>query len=223
MLGVLMLQTRFPRPPGDVGHVESFRMPVRRKVVAGATPSRVVPQTDDTLLQPFVQAAHELVNLGAEAVTTSCGFLVRFQDELQAALPVPVWTSSLLKLPELQRPGVLTVDARSLGPAELRCAGASVDTPVEGLTPGCTLQRTLLQDLPTLDEAAARCETVEAALRLVRRHPHLDSIVLECTNLPPYADDVAQATGLPVHHLMSLVHERWAQLPKFLAKAARPS
>ena len=223
MLGVLMLQTRFPRPPGDVGHPDSFRLPVRWKVVKGATPARVVPQTDDALLQPFIQAAHELVDQGAEAVTTSCGFLVRFQEELQAALPVPVWTSSLLKLPELQHPGVLTVDARSLGPVELRCAGAAVDTPVEGLAPGSSLQRTLLQDLPTLDEAAARRETVEAALRLVRRHPQLDSIVLECTNLPPYADAVAQATGLPVHHLMSLVHERWVQLTNPVAEAARPS
>jgi len=53
---------------------------------------------------------------------------------------------------------------------------------------------------------------VEAAQRLVRRHPALDSIVLECTNMPPYAQAVAQATGLPVHHLMTLVHERWALL-----------
>lgn len=213
MLGVLMLQTQFPRPAGDVGHPASFRMPVRWQVVQGATPGRVVPQTDDALLQPFIQAARELVDLGAQAVTTSCGFLVRFQRELQAALPVPVWTSSLLKLPELHRPGVLTVDARSLGPAELGCAGAAVDTPVEGLAPGCSLQRTLLQDLPVLDQAAACTEVVEAALRLVRRHPQLDAIVLECTNMPPYADAVAQATGLPVHHLMTLVHERWARLP----------
>lgn len=222
MLGVLMLQTRFPRPPGDVGHPESFRMPVRWKVVAGATPARVVRQTDDALLQPFIQAARELVDQGAQAVTTSCGFLIRFQAELQAALPVPVWSSSLLKLPELHRPGVLTVDARSLGSVELKCARAAADTPVEGLASGCSLQRTLLQDLPELDEAAARRETVEAALRLVGRHPQLDSIVLECTNLPPYADAVAQATGLPVHHLMTLVHERWARLPKPVTEAAHP-
>ena len=65
-----------------------------------------------------------------------------------------------------------------------------------------------------LDQAAACTEVVEAALRLVRRHPQLDAIVLECTNMPPYADAVAQATGLPVHHLMTLVHERWARLPR---------
>lgn len=212
MLGVLMLQTQFPRPPGDVGHPASFGMPVRWRVVPGATPGRVVPQADQALLRPFIDAAHQLMGQGALAVTTSCGFLVRFQQELQAALPVPVWTSSLLKLPELRRPGVLTVDARSLGPAELACAGAAADTPVEGLAPGCSLQRTLLLDLPTLDQAAACKDVVDAALRMARRHPQLDAIVLECTNMPPYADAVAQATGLPVHHLLTLVHERWAQL-----------
>ena len=224
MLGVLMLQTQFPRPPGDVGHPASFRMPVRWQVVQGATPGRVVPQTDAALLRPFIDTAHQLISQGARALTTSCGFLVRFQQELQAALPVPVWTSSLLKLPELHRPGVLTVDAGSLGPAELVCAGAAADTPVEGLAPGCSLQRTLLLDLPTLDETAACREVVQAARRLTGRHPQVDSIVLECTNMPPYADAVSQATGLPVHHLMTLVHERWAQrgLQLHLADAASP-
>jgi len=212
MLGVLMLQTQFPRPAGDVGHPASFRMPVRWQVVAGATPQRVVRLGDAALLQPFVEAGRGLVAQGALALTTSCGFLVRFQRELEQALRVPVWTSSLLKLPELVRPGVVTVDASSLGPALLRCAGARADTPVEGLTPGCSLQRTLLEDLPELDLEAARGDVVQAAQRLVRQHPGLDSIVLECTNMPPYADDVKRATGLPVHHLMTLVHERWAAL-----------
>ena len=214
MLGVLMLQTQFPRPPGDVGHPASFAMPVRWRVVHGATPPRVVHQADASLLQPFIEAGRQLAAQGALALTTSCGFLVRFQRELQAALPVPVWTSSLLKLPELARPGVLTVHASSLGAAELISAGADPATPVEGLAPGCSLQRTLLEDLPALDMDAARREVEEAALRLVQRHPALDSIVLECTNLPPYADAVRDATGLPVYHLMTLVHERWAQLQR---------
>ena len=36
-LGVLMLQTRFPRLPGDVGDAGSFALPVRHCVVDGAT------------------------------------------------------------------------------------------------------------------------------------------------------------------------------------------
>jgi hypothetical protein len=75
------------------------------------------------------------------------------------------------------------------------------------------LQRTLLDDLPTLDEHQAESETVDAARRLVERHPRVEQIVLECTNLPPYAAAIERATGRPVHHLMTLVHERWSRLP----------
>jgi len=210
LLGLLMLDTRFPRLPGDVGHLASWRVPVLAAVVQGATPQRVVCDGDRALLQPFVDAARALVAQGATAITTSCGFLVRWQAELRAALPVPVWTSALLKLPELERPGVITVDAASLGAPELRAAGASPETPVEGLTPGGLLQRTLLEDRPAIDAAAAEADLLAAARRLLQREPALTSLVLECTNLPPYAAALARATGLPVHHLMTLVHERLA-------------
>jgi len=205
-LGILMLETRFPRPPGDVGHPASWRMPVGYRTVAGASPQRVVREGDPALLAPFVDAARALQADGAAAITTSCGFLIRHQAELQAALDVPVWTSSLLALPSLPRPGVVTVDATSL-------AGLAGDAPVEGLAPGCALQRTLLDDLPTLDAVQAEADTVAAAQRLVQRHPEIESLVLECTNLPPYAAAVQRVTGRPVHHLMTFVHERWEALP----------
>lgn len=213
MLGVLMLDTCFPRPLGDVGHPASFDMPVRYQVVRGATASRVVhAQADASLLQPFILAGQDLVAQGARALTTSCGFLVRFQHSLQAALPVPVWTSALLKLPELANPGVITVNAQALGPADMQAAGGAADTPVEGLEVGCALQQTLLRDLPHLDLAQAQDDVVASAQRLIARCPQVQNLVLECTNMPPYADAVAQATGRPVHHLMTLVHERWKRL-----------
>jgi hypothetical protein len=203
-LGILMLDTRFPRVPGDVGHAASWKMPVRYRTVHGASAQRVVREGDPSLLRPFIEAARALEAEGAKAITTSCGFLLRWQGELQAAVNVPLWTSSLLLLPSLQRPGVITVDAQSL-----KLDGA---TPVEGLMPGCALQRTLLDDLPTLDEQQAEADAVAAAVRLVQRHPQVECLVLECTNLPPYAAAIERATGRPVHHLMTLVHERWEQL-----------
>src|SRR5215510_11888351 len=107
-LGVLMLDTRFPRVPGDIGNPATFAVPVRHRIVAGASPQRVVREGDPALLAPFLDAARALVAEGAAAITTSCGFLVEYQAALQAELPVPVWTSSLLKLPELAAPGVVT-------------------------------------------------------------------------------------------------------------------
>jgi Asp/Glu/hydantoin racemase len=213
-LGLLMLDTRFPRPPGDVGHPDTFAFPVLREVVRGATPERIVRGDDVQALAPFVAAAHELVARGAAAIATSCGFLSRWQRELQAALPVPVWSSALLKLAELraQRCGVVTIEAASLTAAHFEAVGADPATPVEGITPGSPLHLTLLRDLPELDAADAQAQVLDAGARLVARVPGLQAIVLECTNLPPYAQALRGATGLPVHDVVTLLNERMSAL-----------
>jgi hypothetical protein len=209
-LGVLMLETQFPRLPGDIGHPATFAFPVHYAVVVGASPRRVVHERDAALLDPFIAAGRRLVDeQGVAAITTSCGFLVLWQRELQAALPVPVLTSSLLLLPGLAHAGVVTVDGAALTADHLRAAGADAALPVAGLAPGCALQRTLLDDLPELDAADAEREVVAAALRLVRREPALRHIVLECTNLPPYADAVRRATGLAVHDITTLIAQHF--------------
>ena len=94
-IGILMLEARFPRIPGDMGNAQTWEFPVLYRVVPGASPHRVVRERAAGLLEPFVAAARSLVADGAEAITTNCGFLSLFQAELAAALPVPVLTSAL--------------------------------------------------------------------------------------------------------------------------------
>jgi Asp/Glu/hydantoin racemase len=215
-LGLLMLQTRFPRPPGDIGHPRTFGFAVRPRMVRGATPERVVRSSDPAVLQPFVDAAQALVAEGCDAIATSCGFLARWQRELQAAVLVPVWSSALLQLAEPQaqgrRCGVITIEAASLGAVHFEGVGADPATPVEGITSGSALHRTLLQDLPTLDQADAQVQVLAAAQRLLARVPGLDTLVLECTNLPPYAPALRAATGLPVLDVVTLLNARMAAL-----------
>jgi len=221
MLGILMLETRFPRLPGDIGHPATFDFPVRRRVVGGATPAAVVRGAAAGVIDPFVDAGCALVAEGASAIATSCGFLARWQRELQAALPVPVWSSSLLLLADELRSaccGVITIEAASLTAAHFEVAGADPATPVEGITPGSPLHRTLLEDREQLDFADARAQVLAAAARLLARHPEVDTLVLECTNLPPYARALRDATGLPVHDVTTMLRERFARLA---AAAAR--
>jgi hypothetical protein len=211
-----MLETRFPRPPGDIGNPETFAragIPVRFAVVAGASPSRIVQAADPNLLRPFVDAAVRLAAEGARIISTSCGFLARYQSDLAAAVRVPVWTSSLLECRRFTRPGIVTFDRVALGRAVLWAAGVADGTPVEGLDPGCELHRRILSNDDVLDLEAAERNVVAAARRLVARHPSVTDLVLECTNMPPYRDAVARATGRGVHDIETLLIQAWSALP----------
>jgi hypothetical protein len=84
-LGILMLDTVFPRPPGDVGHAATWPVPVHFRIVRGATSRRVVQRPDELLLEAFIDAARELEATGVRAITTSCGFLALYQRELASA------------------------------------------------------------------------------------------------------------------------------------------
>ena len=207
-LGILMLQTRFPRLPGDIGHPGSFGLPTRRVVVEGALPANVVQSAaalrGGGLLDAFVAAAHGLERDGAAAITTSCGFLVLFQRELQDAVRVPLVTSSLLMLPGLlasrSQVGLLTISSESLGPEYLVAAGVArervADVVVQGMDPRGEFAGAILQDRPRMDVAKAGREVVAAARELKLRAPGIDTVVLECTTLPPHARQIEQATGV---------------------------
>lgn len=208
LLGVIVLDTHFPRPPGDIGCPATWEraaIPARLHVVAGASARRVVQAQDPALLGPFIDAARALATEGARLITTSCGFLAAWQAELQGAVPVPVITSSLLQCADLPVPGIVTFDAASLHPALLRRASVPDGTPVEGLAPGCELQSRILADDTVLDQVQAQQDVVSAAVRLVSRYPHVQTVVLECTNMPPYRAAVEQATGRPVHDMETLL------------------
>ena len=212
-LGILMLEARFPRIPGDMGNGETWPFPVLFKVVRGATPERVVLEGARGLLPDFIAAARELVELGAEAITTNCGFLSLFQAEIAAATGVPVATSSLMQVPWVQatlppgkRVGVVTVSKGSLTPAHLAAAGVPLDVPVVGTEGGREFFRVLIQaQAVDMDVDLAEQDILEAGRALVAAHPEVGAIVLECTNMPPYAAALREAVGLPVYDIYSMI------------------
>ena len=211
-LGILMLQSRFPRIPGDMGNALTWPFPVRYKVVRGASPDRVVRRRADGLLPEFIEAARELVADGADGITTNCGFLSLFQRELADAVGVPVATSSLMQIPLIERMlpsgnrvGVLTISAATLTADHLAAAGVAPETPLVGTDTGREFTRVILDDEMELDVDRAREDVVDAGRRLVADHAGLGAIVLECTNMVPYAADVRGATGLPVFSIETFV------------------
>jgi hypothetical protein len=74
-IGIMILDTGFQRLPGDIGYAPTFRFPVQYAVVRGATPDRIVKPKADGMLEMFKAAADDLIALGVDGITTSCGFL----------------------------------------------------------------------------------------------------------------------------------------------------
>ncbi|MFO1312258.1 MAG: aspartate/glutamate racemase family protein [Burkholderiales bacterium] len=212
MLGILTLDTAFPRIPGDVGCPETFGFPVRYATVSGATPEEIVHRGSDALLPRFIRAADELVEAGCTGIATTCGFLARWQRELAAELSVPVLTSTLLlvplvarMLPAHRKVGVVTYSAIALTPGLLESAGAPPYTPAAGVDPLGYFSRTVRHGSDRLDSARMSADVVDAARHLVAQHQDLGAIVLECANMPPYRDAVVAATELPVFDAAQLL------------------
>ena len=211
-IGILMLEARFPRIPGDMGNALSWPFPVHYRVVGGASPDRVVRHRAEGLLDAFIEAGRELVADGADGITTNCGFLSLFQAELAQALEVPVATSSLMQAPLIQatlppgkRVGILTISAETMTAEHLAKAGVPESAPVMGTESGAEFTRVILGDELRLDVEAARRDMVEASRAFTSAHPELGAILLECTNMVPFAADVRAATGLPVHSIHNFI------------------
>src|SRR5712692_9128068 len=156
-LGILMLEARFPRIPGDMGNAATWPFPVLYKVVKGASPKRVVEDKAAGLRDAFKAAASELVALGADGITTTCGFLSLYQRELAQHSGVPVATSSLMQIPGVQallppgkRVGVITISAANLTADHLAGAGVPLDTPIVGTEGGREFSRAIINDEPSM-------------------------------------------------------------------------
>jgi len=212
-LGILMLDARFPRIPGDMGNALTWPFPVLYRVVGGATPEKVVLKGAEGLLPEFLAAGQELVRLGAEAITTNCGFLSLFQRELATRLRVPVASSSLMQVPWVQstlppdrRVGILTVCRATLTSAHLEAVGIPRDTPIAGTENGREFYRVLIKaESMEMDVDLAQQDVLDAGRELVSRDPSIGAIVLECTNMPPYAAALREALGLPVYDIYSMI------------------
>jgi hypothetical protein len=207
VIGIIMLDTQFPRPRGDIGHDEFFPVALHYEKVKGVWPAQVVASSASMrqarLVPAFQAIVRDLERRGVKAITTSCGFLVLLQKELQAVAKIPVVTSSLLQLPALLKAqpqvGVLTISAKYLGTEHLRTAGVPKerihDVIVQGVEPQTEFVQKILGNQVQMDLVQAEKDVVAAALKLKARAPQLSTVVLECTNMPPYQAAIEAATG----------------------------
>ena len=219
-IGILVMDARIERIPGDVGNPATFPFPVLCRTVGGATLKRLIVERDRSLLEPFINAGWELIRQGAQALTTTCGFMILFQEELAREFPVPVFTSSLLQLPFIQatlrpqyRIGIITADASNLTPEHLRKAGGDTDRlTVVGLENQPRFREAIFEETGRIDVQGVESEVVAQAQRMLTADPLIAAVLFECANLPPYAAAVQAAVKLPVYDISTMLHHVHAAL-----------
>ena len=216
-LGILMLEASFPRIVGEIGNAQTWSFPVHYKVIKDASPDRVVRNQGAGLLDSFIEGAQELISMGADGITTNCGFLILFQEDLSAACNVPIATSSLMQysfikslLPKNKRVGIITISAGTLSDQHLLAANIPLDTPIVGLDQtGQELSRVILDNENQLDVGLAEKEMCEAAHILLEKDPSVGAILLECANMCPYSASIRDAVNLPVFDMYNFIN--WFQ------------
>ena len=211
-IGILMLDTKWPRPPGDTGNALTWPFPVLYKVVKGASARVVIHEQGKGLGPAFLEAAAELVKEGADGITTTGGFLAIFQKQLAEHVQVPVASSSLMQVPLVQRllppgkrVGVLSVQGDRITPEHWDAVGAPHDTPVMGTEGGREFTRVMLGDTIDMDYELAEQDILEAGERLLARHPDVGAIVTENHNMAPYAAALNRRLRIPIYTVYTFV------------------
>ena len=212
-VGIIVLNVGYPLIPGNVANSTTYPFPVRFEVVEGADiPSLLAG--DPSLLAPSLRAAEDLVSDGCRAIVGACGYFAKFQREMAEALPVPVFMSSLCQVPMIAgslRPseqlGVVCASKPSLDAATLAAAGVAPEAPlvVYGMEESDEFRTSILEGKGWMDNAKVGAEVVDTAVRLVRDNPRVRALLLECSDMPPYAKAVQDATGLPVWDFITLI------------------
>jgi len=215
VFGIISNDTLFPRIPGDSGNASTYPFPTVIKAVV--QPIKRIVKRDPDLLKQYLETIREFEKIGVKAVTTVCGFNILFQKQLTESANVPVFASSLMQLPLIQRIlpkgqkiGVLTADGKAFNDHReelLACAGLEPSTPIaiEGMEGMEGWSSSILENKPTLDQEKIEEEIVEVARGMVSKDHNIGAICFECHNMPPYSRAVRDSTGRPVFDILTLV------------------
>jgi len=222
-IGVLCLETYFTKAPGHIRNPATFDFPVTYHVVKGATPERMVVQGDETLLKPFIDAARALEQQGVAAITGSCGFLVLFQKQLADSVSIPVYVSSLIQVPMVQRMlrsdqkvGLLVAKKKTLTTKHLAAIGAeAAPICVAGLDEQPEFREVIIEQQRTdLDMNRLEQEVLFEIDRLASDNPDMGALVIECTDLPPFAAAIQQRIRMPVFDIVTLTNMVYQSLTR---------
>lgn len=214
-IGVLMLNTKFPRLKGDVGNYETFGGRVEYYYVENAT-SKSVVLSDENLFDAFLHGAIYLEKKGCKLITTSCGFLIKYQTAIASQLTVPFVASSLViydilsKLYGSKHVAVLTANKSRLMNMDIKiCNIDQICDMCEGMEDSYFYKVYVENKVTELDELDINKlyeDLREKIIKIKEKCDVLSAILLECTNMVPFAEKLSVEFGIPVYTLSSIIN-----------------
>lgn len=216
-LGFLAVEVNIHRPPGDPYNPRTWPFPLLHELVPGSQEKQIVSKEtyDAEFINRFVASGKKLAEKGCVGIITSCGFLAMAQRQLSERIGIPIATSALVQIPSIRAflgpqkiIGVLTYDGERLGETHLREVGVDPTTiRIHGL-PATGHTRKVIQDGVKYDSTEMEREMVDSAVRLVEsireEGKEAGAVVLECTQMPPYAAAIQKRVGVPVYDVYTL-------------------
>ncbi len=216
-IGIIMLNCAFQRQRGDMGNATTFPFPVLYEVVTDVAVDDILTRSEEQFLLPFIRAAKTLEARGVKAITTSCGCLALHQRRLAAAVGIPLFASTLLQVPLVYQMtgctgsvGLFAADSALLTEAHYEAVGwSSHDIPIAMASMHETVEfpKLMAQNADhsvQVDFSVVERDVRRIARELAVRTPDLRAIVIECTNLVPYAFAIQAETGVPVFDIVTL-------------------
>jgi len=220
-IGILRIDYTYPPALGDTAHPNSYYYRTPHATSTGLTFEHAQSGAPLSASQKSAMKAAiaELENKGVMGVSGDCGFLINYQPDVRSMSRVPVFTSSLLQasmVAAMYAPHefilVLTANGTSLKPSMLKLLAAC------GVTTAAAQKRFIVvgcEDVPGfgIEVAEGKAVKVDVAqphiVKLcqaeIKKMPTIRAILLECTELPPYADAIRLATGMPVLDSITIV------------------
>lgn len=222
-IGIIAVQLDYPKIPGNVQNHGTFPYPVIYAEVRFEIEQLFAG--DPAIEEMIVDAARQLEAQGAAAVVGACGFFAHFQEKVAAAVDVPVFMSSLTQLPLIKRglkPGqevlVVAADGASVTDELLAHVGADSSGVVVQNVGDRKAFAAIRYSQEPLDNGALIDDLCTLTAQRCAERPQIGAILLECSDLPPYAADIQAATGRPVYDFIGLidwVHHAIAQRPYY--------
>ena len=212
-IGILVLDLWYPYIPGNVANGSTFDFPVLFKILKGSTGQQITT-ADAALREMTIQGGQELEQQGVRAIVGACGYFANFQEEAARRLSVPTFLSSVLQVPIImrglkadQKVGVICAYDHAFTPDLLgQCGVDDLSRVVVTGAQDCPEFRNIIECSGHFNSHKIELELVDLAQKFVRDNPEIGAILLECSDMPPYAWAIQNAVRLPVFDFISLIN-----------------